>query len=70
MDIPLIHLPDVQANRPDISITLSRVGVTGVKKLVEVSRVEKRPIILISNFDIFVDLPSDRKGANLSLYGR
>jgi GTP cyclohydrolase-4 len=66
MDIPLIHLPDVQANKPDIPITLSRVGVTGVKKLIEVSRVEKRPIILISNFEIFVDLPSDRKGANLS----
>jgi len=66
MDLPVIHLPDVQANRPDIPITLSRVGVTDVKKLVEVSRAEKRPIILISNFDIFVDLPSDRKGANLS----
>ena len=66
MDLPVIHLPDVQANRPDIPITLSRVGVTDVKKLVEVSRAEKRPIILISKFDIFVDLPSDRKGANLS----
>lgn len=66
MDIPVIHLPDVQANKPEIPITLSRVGVTGVKKLVEVARAEKRPIILISSFDIFVDLPSDRKGANLS----
>jgi len=66
MELPVIHLPDVQANRPDIPITLSRVGVTDVKKLVEVSRAEKRPIILISKFDIFVDLPSDRKGANLS----
>ncbi|MDF1556744.1 MAG: GTP cyclohydrolase MptA [ANME-2 cluster archaeon] len=66
MDIPVLQLPDVQANRPDIPITLSRVGVTDVKKLVEVSRIDKRPIILISKFDIFVDLPSDRKGANLS----
>ncbi len=66
MDIPVVQLADVQANKPDIPITLSRVGVTNVKKLVEVSRADKRPIILISNFDIFVDLPSDRKGANLS----
>ena len=66
MDLPVIQLPDVQANVPDIPITLSRVGVTEVKKLVEVARAEKRPIILISKFDIFVDLPSDRKGANLS----
>jgi len=66
MDLPVIQLPDVQANVPEIPITLSRVGVTEVKKLVEVARAEKRPIILISKFDIFVDLPSDRKGANLS----
>jgi len=43
------------------------VGVTGVKKLVKVERGnDERPVILISNFEVFVDLPSDRKGANLS----
>jgi len=43
------------------------VGVTGVKKLVKVERGgDERPIILISRFEVFVDLPSDRKGANLS----
>jgi GTP cyclohydrolase-4 len=34
--------------------------------MVEITRSDKRPIILIPTFDIFVDLPSDRKGANLS----
>jgi GTP cyclohydrolase-4 len=43
------------------------VGVTGVKKLVKVERGnDERPVVLISNFEVFVDLPSDRKGANLS----
>lgn len=37
-----------------------------VKKLVEVSRPEKRPVIFISTFDVFVDLPGSLKGANLS----
>ncbi|OPX69612.1 MAG: GTP cyclohydrolase MptA [Methanoregulaceae archaeon PtaB.Bin009] len=37
-----------------------------VKKLVEVSRPDKRPVIFISNFDVFVDLPGSLKGANLS----
>ncbi|MHC1570318.1 MAG: GTP cyclohydrolase MptA [Methermicoccaceae archaeon] len=60
------ELPDVQADHPDIPINLTRVGVTDVKKLVEVAREGKRPIILISKFDIFVDLPSSLKGANLS----
>ncbi|MFV9676449.1 MAG: GTP cyclohydrolase MptA [Methanosarcinales archaeon] len=62
-----IPLPDVQASSPDIKINLTRVGVRNVKKLVEVARAGgKRPVILISDFYIFVDLPSDIKGANLS----
>jgi GTP cyclohydrolase-4 len=59
-------LPDIQSTCPDIRINLTRVGVKNVKKLVEVSRPEKRPVIFISNFDVFVDLPGSLKGANLS----
>ncbi|MCX8172256.1 MAG: GTP cyclohydrolase MptA [Archaeoglobaceae archaeon] len=59
-------LPDIQILRPQFPIELSRVGVTGVKKLVQVLRGEKRPIILISTFDVFVDLPSHLKGVSLS----
>lgn len=60
-------LPDIQACEPDYPINLTRVGVTNVKKLVKVERGnDERPVILISNFEVFVDLPSDRKGANLS----
>jgi GTP cyclohydrolase-4 len=63
----LAILPDVQAGEPDYPINLTRVGVTGVKKLVKVERGgDERPVVLISNFEVFVDLPSDRKGANLS----
>jgi GTP cyclohydrolase-4 len=62
-----IPLPDVQASSPDVKINLTRVGVNNVKKLVEVARAGgKRPVILISEFYIFVDLPSGIKGANLS----
>ncbi|AEH60194.1 protein of unknown function DUF198 [Methanosalsum zhilinae DSM 4017] len=66
MELPIVMLPDVQANKPQIPVNLSRVGVTDVKKLVEIKRKGKRPIVLISTFDIFVDLPSNLKGANLS----
>jgi GTP cyclohydrolase-4 len=59
-------LPDVQSTIPDVRINLTRVGVKNVKKLVEVSRRDKRPMIFISNFDVFVDLPGSLKGANLS----
>ena len=59
-------LPDVQFLKPEIPIKLNRVGAVGIKKLVKVERGEKRPIILISSFDVFVDLPPNMKGANLS----
>ncbi|WP_321430194.1 GTP cyclohydrolase MptA [uncultured Methanolobus sp.] len=66
MEVPVVNLPDIQANRPKIPINLTRVGVTNVKKLVQIKRRDKRPVILICTFDIFVDLPSHLKGANLS----
>jgi GTP cyclohydrolase IV len=67
MALPDIQaLPDVQATRPEICINLTRVGVKNVQKLVEVARPGKRPVIFISTFDVFVDLPASLKGANLS----
>ncbi|HII01898.1 TPA: GTP cyclohydrolase I FolE2 [Methanosarcinaceae archaeon] len=66
MENCIFNLPDVQASKPSVPINLTRVGVTNVKKLVEIKRRDKRPIVLISTFDVFVDLSSDRKGANLS----
>jgi GTP cyclohydrolase-4 len=59
-------LPDVQSTCPDVRINLTRVGVKNVKKLVQVARADKRPVIFISNFDVYVDLPGSLKGANLS----
>ncbi len=62
-----LPLPDVQASSPKVKINLTRVGVENVKKLVEVARAGgKRPVILVSDFYIFVDLPSEIKGANFS----
>jgi len=61
-----MELPDVQATCPEVRINLTRVGVKNVKKLVEVARHGKRPVVFISTFDVFVDLPGSLKGANLS----
>src|SRR6056297_3263489 len=60
------QLPDVQATEPDVTVGLNRVGVTGVEKLVEVARPDKRPYVLMAEFDVLVDLPSWRKGADMS----
>ena len=56
----------MQSTCPDVRINLTRVGVKNVKKLVQVARMDKRPVIFISNFDVYVDLPGSLKGANLS----
>jgi GTP cyclohydrolase-4 len=60
------QLPDVQASSPDITVGLNRVGVTGVEKLVKLGRRDRDPIVLMAEFEVFVDLPSWRKGADMS----
>ena len=61
-----ICLPDTQDDEPNIPIKLTRVGVTGVKKLLQLERKNKRPIILLPTFDAFVDLPFNQKGVHMS----
>ena len=60
------QLPDVQASSPDVTVGLNRVGVTGVEKLVKLDREDRRPIVLMAEFEVFVDLPAWRKGADMS----
>jgi len=56
----------VQAAKPEVEVGLKRVGVTDVKKLVMVSRKGKRPLVFTAEFDVYVDLPSGRKGIDMS----
>lgn len=56
---------DVQSRPAELRFKLTRVGVTGVKKPVSVSRPDKS-ITLTAVFDIYVDLPSTMKGSHLS----
>jgi len=62
-----IDLPDVQSRPSQSNFKISRVGVTGVKKLVHI----KRPYMktanpLIVKMDLFVDLPASQKGSHMS----
>ncbi|MFB6078575.1 MAG: GTP cyclohydrolase MptA [Halarchaeum sp.] len=60
------QLPDVQASAPDVSVGLSHVGVTGVEKLVTLEREDARPVVLTAEFEVYVDLPKERKGIDMS----
>lgn len=58
-------MSDVQGRKLTNGFMLSRVGVTGVKKPVQVCRGNKT-VTLICTIDVFVDLPSSQKGSHLS----
>jgi len=65
--IKSIDLPDVQSSPSQSNFKLTRVGVTGVKKLVDIKRPgRKKAISLIVKMDLFVDLPALQKGSHMS----
>src|SRR5665213_796078 len=67
-DRPLtLEAPDVQAQKPSLQVGLSRVGVTGVEKVIRISQhgVEQ---LFWAKLDCFVDLAGDQKGAHMSRF--
>ena len=62
-----IDLPDVQSSPSKSNFKLTRVGVTGVKKLVYIKRPNKKNAMpLVVKMDLFVDLPASQKGSHMS----
>ena len=64
--IPTTH-PDVQEQLPSLQISLSRVGVTGVEKVIRI-RDNGAEQLYHANLDCFVDLGPDQKGAHMSRF--
>ena len=54
---------DVQARMPSVPMGLSRVGVTGVEKVIRI-----RDELFFARLECFVDLSSDQKGAHMSRF--
>jgi GTP cyclohydrolase-4 len=54
---------DVQERSPGVPVGLSRVGVTGVEKVVRI-----RDELFFARLDCFVDLGHDQKGAHMSRF--
>ncbi|HEY4095183.1 MAG TPA: GTP cyclohydrolase MptA [Baekduia sp.] len=59
--------PDVQAQKPTVHLSLSRVGVTGVEKVIRISR-EGREELYWAKLECFVDLGPQQKGAHMSRF--
>jgi GTP cyclohydrolase I/GTP cyclohydrolase-4 len=59
--------PDVQAQPPTVQVSLSRVGVTGVEKIVRV-RQNGEEQLFSARLECFVDLGPQQKGAHMSRF--
>ena len=62
-----IAAPDVQSERPALHVSLSRVGVTGVEKVIRL-RGNGSEQLFYARLECFVDLGSDQKGAHMSRF--
>jgi GTP cyclohydrolase IV len=58
---------DVQARRPATLVSLSRVGVTGVEKIVRI-RANGHEQLFYAELECFVDLGPEQKGAHMSRF--
>jgi GTP cyclohydrolase-4 len=59
----LVASPDVQASQPTVHISLSRVGVTGVEKVIRVA-----DQLFSARLECYVDLGPQQKGAHMSRF--
>jgi GTP cyclohydrolase IV len=62
-----ISAPDVQAQRPTVHVSLSRVGVTGVEKVIRI-RQDGREQLFHAGVECFVDLGPSQKGTHMSRF--
>src|SRR3954463_8261325 len=58
---------DVQARRPSTHVSLSRVGVTGVEKVIRI-RSNGQEQLFYAELECFVDLGPEQKGAHMSRF--
>src|ERR1700754_799968 len=63
----LVNSPDVQAQKPTVHLSLSRVGVTNVEKVIRISR-DGQEQLYWAKLECFVDLGPQQKGAHMSRF--
>ena len=64
---PGLFVTDVQARRPAVQLSLSRVGVTGVEKVIRIAQNGSEQLFS-ARFECVVELGPDQKGAHMSRF--
>src|SRR4051794_37029253 len=67
MDPTTIPASDVQASAPTVHVSLSRVGVTNVEKVIRIGEPGAEQLYY-AKLDCFVDLGPKQKGAHMSRF--
>jgi len=58
---------DIQKMKPDVPISLSRVGVTGIKKIIPIKH-DRGEDLFYSEMDLYADLRPEQKGLHMSRF--
>jgi len=66
-DLSLAAHKDVQARRPGTHVSLTRVGVTGVEKVIRIGSQDTEQLFY-AELECFVDLGPNQKGAHMSRF--
>src|ERR1700733_4299900 len=64
---PIVSITDVQARRPAVQLSLSRVGVTDVEKVIRIQQNGSEQLFS-ARFECVVELGRDQKGAHMSRF--
>src|SRR3954453_14850557 len=67
MTDPAITIEDVQSQLPTLRVSLSRMGVTNVEKVIRIEA-NGTEQLYSARLDCFVDLGPDQKGAHMSRF--
>jgi GTP cyclohydrolase IV len=66
-NVTITALDDVQARRPALALSLSRVGVTGVEKVIRMRSLEGEQLFS-ARFECVIELGAQQKGAHMSRF--
>jgi len=57
---------DVQETRPEVTISLRKVGAIGIKMPIGFVFLDSKPVTVVPTFNVFIDLPAGQKGIHAS----
>lgn len=57
---------DVQETKPDVAISLRKVGAMGIKMPIGFVSLDNKPVTVVPSFNVFIDLPANQKGIHAS----